>query len=301
MSVFGRSQPRSRPPPFDREKFVAPSPPLDSADMYGELCPPVLAGLLSHLELVGPRTEDLFMGNPRVRDINDVLEGVHEAGPHADVEHITRGDAQLAASALAAYTRQLPEALLPSPTCDQMFAALELDDYAYKIAAIRDAASELPEANHAVLHRLFYFLNKLGGANAVGGNAFEDLATFWSSMLLPTSGARSRSHRVREFRLVGLLLQHCACVFQGALETLDVREPSAGRPRRAARARSARARARSPPRAPTAPAPAPRSCPSCRCRATWLPSSRRRRRARGSGCGSGRRCYATRAASSRWW
>lgn len=210
-------------PPFDRDTYAMASPPLDG-DMYGEVIPPVVAGLLAHLESVGLQVEGLFLGDPQVRAINDVINAMRNGGGHADVHAVTHGDPQLAAATLAAYTRQLPEALLPSPFAEQMFAELDVGDYASKIAAIRDIASALPGATNAFLHRLFYFLNKLGGRDAVAGNALEDLATFWSTMLLPNGRPRTRARRVAEFRLVGLLLQQCACVFQGALDTLDLPE-----------------------------------------------------------------------------
>ena len=56
------------------------------------------------------------------------------AGPDADLGRLTRGDARLAAAALAAYVRQPPEALLPSPEAEQLFIAVDVGDFALRIA-----------------------------------------------------------------------------------------------------------------------------------------------------------------------
>jgi hypothetical protein len=211
------------PPPLDREKFVQPSPPLTD-DMYGELVPPTIASLLGHLEEVGMQVEDLFAGDPSVIEINDVLDELRETEGGADLHELTRGDPRLAAAALAAYTRQLPKPLLCTPHVEALFQGLMVEDYAHRVAALRDTCAELPEANLAVLHRLCHFLNRLGDSRTCApGNELAALALFWSAMLLPPGApSRSRAHRVKEYRVVALLLQQSHCVFQGALETHEV-------------------------------------------------------------------------------
>lgn len=220
--MFGRN-PAVRPP--NRDQIVLPSPALDD-DMYGQQVPLVVEVLITYLEGHGMHRDALFAGDPSIRSINDTIDAL--GSPDADVDYVVGGDSHLAGSTVAAYLRQLPEALIPSPTVEQMFGALECADVGLRVAQLRDAAAELGEASQAVLHRLFYFLAKLG-VRAAHGNSLADLAAFWSAILLPTAGSRGlqahpRAHRVKEFRLVALLLQHCAPIFQGALETLDLEE-----------------------------------------------------------------------------
>ena len=100
------------------------------------------------------------LGAIRVRDINDLLDELRAGGSGVDMHAATRGDARLAAAALAAYCRQLPEALLPMPEANYLCAALDVPDFALRIAGIRDLVATLPESNQAVLHRLCYFLSK---------------------------------------------------------------------------------------------------------------------------------------------
>ena len=186
--------------------------------MYGELVPPTIAELVSYLELQGPHVDHLFGGDPAVRDINDLLDDVR-AG--ADLHVLSRGDVHLAAAALAAYCRQLPDSLVPAPEAKQLCAALDGTDFAYRVAGVRDLIATLPESNQAVLHRICHFLHKLGStAHDASGNDMAQLALFWSSMLMPASSRRDQ--RVKDFRLVSLLLQHCACVFEGALEAVEL-------------------------------------------------------------------------------
>ena len=187
--------------------------------MYAELVPQIVQQLVSYLEITGPTTEDLFGGDLSIRQINDLIDDLNAAGEHADVDQVSRGNPRLAAATLAAYVRQLPEPLLPSPPHEEMHAALDVEVYVERIAALRDLMSEMSEAHVAVLHRIFYLLSRLAKAHA-HGNGPELLTDAWASILTPaTSGGRERSRasRVKDFRLVGLLLQHCACVFQGEL------------------------------------------------------------------------------------
>ena len=223
MPLSPRSRSRAAAAMVDRDRYVLTSPPLED-DMYGELVPPAIAQLISHLESCGNATEDLFGGDPRVRDINDVLDELRASGGSGvDVDNLTRGDSRLAAASLAAYCRQLPEALVPEPEATHLCAALDVPDFALRIAGIRDLVSTLPEANQAVLHRLCHFLSKLGGYGR-HTNPLPKLALFWGSMVFPTSGSTRRERRVREYRLVSLLLQHCACIFEGSLEAVELPE-----------------------------------------------------------------------------
>ena len=69
-----------------------------------------------------------------------------------------------------------------------------------------------------MLHRIFYLLSRLAKDHAPG-NSPEQLADLWASLLTPATVGpagreRSRASRVKDYRLVGLLLQHCACIFQ---------------------------------------------------------------------------------------
>ena len=105
--------------------------------MYGEAVPPVLSALIAHLEEAGQQVEDLFGGDPRVRDLNDLIDELHAGGSGVDLYAVTRGDARLAAATLAAYTRNLPEPLLPSPEVDLMYSVPDEPDYARKIASLR--------------------------------------------------------------------------------------------------------------------------------------------------------------------
>lgn len=172
------------------------------------------------------QTEDLFAGDPAVIEINDVIDELRETQGGADLYHLTRGDPRLAAAALAAYTRQLPQPLLCTPHVEALFQALNVEDYAHRVAALRDTCAEMPEANLAVLHRLCHFLNRLGDSRTcVPGNEMAALALFWSAMLMPPAGStRTRAHRVKEYRVVALLLQQSHCVFEGALETHELPE-----------------------------------------------------------------------------
>ena len=162
-----------------------------------------------------------------MRDINDLIDHLRGGGDGVDCYAATRGDVRLAAAALAAYMRQLPIALLCEPQILSLFAALDVDDYALRIAAIRDTISELPEAHQAVLHRLFYFLRRLsgqGGAGNAPGNEAPSLGQFWANMLMPQAANRARSLRVKEYRITALLLQQSHCIFEGSLETHELPE-----------------------------------------------------------------------------
>mgnify|MGYP002630967201 CR=1 FL=1 len=112
----------------------------------------VFASLLGHIEQVGMGVEGLFAGDPSVRQLNDVIDLMHTS-PDAPLANVTRGNPQVAAAALAAYTRQLPEALVPSPFYEQLGQAIEMEEYVNRIATVRDVVAEMPEANQAVLHR----------------------------------------------------------------------------------------------------------------------------------------------------
>ena len=166
--------------------------------MYGDLVPPTIAELVSYLEVDGVATPDLFGADPRVRDINGVLDELRAASINVDVHAVCRGESHLAAAALAAYCRSLPEPLLPSPFAEQLCQAVEHPDFALRVAGIRDIMSTLPEANQAVLHRLFHFLSRLGGAqqSEAQGNGYGHLALFWASMLLPSNMSRVRDRRI---------------------------------------------------------------------------------------------------------
>jgi hypothetical protein len=171
---------------------------------------------------------------PRVRDINDLLDQLNANGGNIDCYAATRGDVRLAAAALSAYCRQLPTALVAQQELDLMFNALEIDDFAHRVAGVRDSVSQLPEAHQAVLHRLCYFLHRLGGAHvsphghastaAAEGNELAELAQFWANMLMPQSNNRPRVTRVKEYRLVGLMLQQSQCIFGATLETYELPE-----------------------------------------------------------------------------
>merc|ERR1740139_2052770 len=104
--------------------------------------------------------------------------------------------------------------------------ALDGGVYVERIAALRDLVSEMSEAHVAVLHRIFYLLSRLAKAHA-HGNSPEQLADLWAGLLTPATVAgrkRSRASRVKDYRLAGLLVQHCACIFQGELDTLELPE-----------------------------------------------------------------------------
>ena len=204
-------------------RYVQPSPPLVD-DMYAELVPQIVQQLVSYLEITGPTTEDLFGGDPSIRQINDLIDDLNAAGEHADVDQVSRGNPRLAAATLAAYIRQLPEPLVH----EELHAPLDVEVYVERIAALRDLVSEMSEAHVAVLHRIFYLLSRLAKAHA-HGNSPEQLADLWASLLTPATigpagRERSRASRVKDYRLVGLLLQHCACIFQGELDTLELPE-----------------------------------------------------------------------------
>jgi len=205
----------------DKDRYVQPSPYLVD-DTYVELVPQIVQQLVSYLEITGPTTEDLFGGDPSIRQINDLIDDLNAAGEHADVDQVSRGNPRLAAATLAAYIRQLPE----PPLHDELHGALDGEVYVERIAALRDLVSEMSEAHVAVLHRIFYLLSRLAKAHA-HGNSPEQLADLWAGLLTPATVAgreRSRASRVKDYRLVGLLLQHCACIFQGELDTLELPE-----------------------------------------------------------------------------
>ena len=207
-------------------RYVQPSPPLVD-DMYAEQVPQIVQQLVAYLEITGPTTEDLFGGDPSIRQINDLIDDLSAAGEHADVDRISRGSPRLAASTLAAYVRQLPEALIPSPSYEGLCGAVDVEAYVERIAALRDLVAEMSEANVAVLHRIFHLLSRLAARGSEYGNGADVLADFWASILTPAAALnreKSRGARVKDFRLVGLLLQHCACVFQGELDTLELPE-----------------------------------------------------------------------------
>ena len=62
------------PQSFPR-RYVQPSPPLVD-DMYADLVPQIVQQLVSYLEITGPTTEDLFGGDPSIRQINDLIDEV---------------------------------------------------------------------------------------------------------------------------------------------------------------------------------------------------------------------------------
>ena len=132
---------------------------------------------------------------------------------------------RLAAATLGAYIRNLPQPLVPQAEFTLLAAAIETEVYGERIAAVRDAVSEMPEANQAVLHRLCAFLARLAGRSTGRGNSLELLAAFWCPLILPEGQApRARAARVREFRVVGLMLQQCTCIFQGSLDAFEIPE-----------------------------------------------------------------------------
>ena len=75
----------------DRDTYVQPSPPL-SDDVYAEPIPEPVQTLIAYLQQAGPRTPELFGGDPSVRAINDLLDGL-AAEPSPSVERLARGDA----------------------------------------------------------------------------------------------------------------------------------------------------------------------------------------------------------------
>ena len=123
------------------------------------------------------QTEDLFGGDPSVREINDVLDELRVSDGGADLYAVTQSNPRLAAAALAAYIRQLPEPLLGTLHVEALLQTLSVEEYAYRVAALRDTCAELPEANLAVLHRLCYFLTRLGDDRVCApGNELPALA-----------------------------------------------------------------------------------------------------------------------------
>ena len=164
-----------------------------------------------------------------MRDINDLLDTLRTDGDSVDCHAATRGDVRLAAATLAAYTRSLPEPLLPAFCIESLFLALDVEDYAHRVAAMRDSIAELPEANQAVLHRLCHFLRRVGangrcGLGTASGAQLADLTQFWCSMLTPQASNKPRALRVKEYRVVGLMLQQSQCIFGGSLETHELPE-----------------------------------------------------------------------------
>ena len=107
---------------------------------------------------------------------------------------------------------------------DQLCAAVDVEAYAERVAVVRDVVAELPEANVAVLHRLVDFLHKLSERSTVRGNGLPALAAFWADMLLPGAANASAAQRVKDFRLVALMLQQGPCIFQGSLDTVELAE-----------------------------------------------------------------------------
>ena len=81
--------------------------------------------------------------------MNELLDALNAGGDGIDCYAASRGDARLAAAALAAYTRQLPEPLIPEQNLVGLAAALDIDDFAHRVAGVRDTIAELPEANQA--------------------------------------------------------------------------------------------------------------------------------------------------------
>ena len=73
----------------DRDTYVQPSPPL-SDDVYAEPIPEPVQTLIAYLQQAGPRTPELFGGDPSVRAINDLLDGL-AAEPSPSVERLARG------------------------------------------------------------------------------------------------------------------------------------------------------------------------------------------------------------------
>ena len=99
------------PQSFPR-RYVQPSPPLVD-DMYADLVPQIVQQLVSYLEITGPTTEDLFGGDPSIRQINDLIDDLNAAGEHADVDQLSRGNPRLAAATL----RRAREATADVPAC----------------------------------------------------------------------------------------------------------------------------------------------------------------------------------------
>lgn len=191
-------------------------------DVYGEKVPPAVELLISYLEHAGLGTPELFAGDPSVREINDVIDALRD-GHFTDVAAATRGSTRLAASALAAYIRQLPQPLLAPPHYEALCAAMEADSYGERIASVRDRVAEMPESHQSVLHRLFHFLARLAERSTAPGNTAEALVAFWVGMIAPLH-ERGRGLMRNEYRLVGLMLQQHACIFEGSLDAFEVPE-----------------------------------------------------------------------------
>ena len=158
--------------------------------MYADAVPVVVQQLITFLEVVGLTTPDLFAGDPTVRDINDLIDDLNAMGEHADVDRAARGDAHLAASTLAAYVRNLPEALLPSPHYEQMCSALDVEVYVERIAALRDIVAEMPEANVVVMHRVLHFLARIGERGSQYGNGLDMRVDVVLSNACPEGGLK---------------------------------------------------------------------------------------------------------------
>ena len=95
----------------------------------------MFASLLAHIEQYGMQVEYLFSSDPSIRQLNDVID-LLASNPDASLAAPTRNNPQIAAAALAAYTRQLPEALIPSPFYEQLSSELDNEPYANRIAAV---------------------------------------------------------------------------------------------------------------------------------------------------------------------
>jgi len=206
-----------------REEYVYESPPLPpDEDVYSEKIPAAVELLISYLEVAGLSTDDLFGGDPTVRELNDVI-GSLSSGRTRDVAAVCRGSAQLAAASLAAYIRSLPEPLVGPPHYEALCAAVDIEPYGERVASVRDTLGGMPESTQTVLHRLFRFLSTLASRSAARGNSAEALAQVWTAMITPTY-ERGRALLRNEFRLVGLLLQQYACIFEGSLDAYEAPE-----------------------------------------------------------------------------
>ena len=203
--------------------YLNDSPPLSSNDdVYGEKVPQAVELLVSYLEVAGLSTPELFAGDPSVSEINSVIDALR-AGRSSDVGSVTRGSVRLAGASLAAYIRQLPAPLLLPPHYEALCASMDADSYGERIASVRDRVAEMPESHQSVLHRLFHFLSKLAERSTAPGNSAEELVSFWVGMMCPMH-ERGRGLLRNEHRLVGLMLQQYACIFEGSLDAMEAPE-----------------------------------------------------------------------------
>jgi hypothetical protein len=206
-----------------REAYLNESPPLaGDDDIYSDKVPRTIELLISYLEVAGLATPELFGGDPSVQEINDVIDRLR-TGHSPDVAAVTRESVRLAAASLAAYIRQLPKPLLVPPHYEALCSVMDAESYGERIASVRDRVAEMPESHQSVLHRLFHFLSKLAGRSTAPGNTAEELVAFWVGMITPMH-ERGRGMLRNEHRLVGLMVQQHACIFEGSLDAFELPE-----------------------------------------------------------------------------